>query len=252
MTPRPPERYRQLASSGTSDELMATIEALGPEEQRAASAGLDTAIPALTESLRKGAWLSPLLVVLLLVGSPRQLLRILARGGHWLAWELHHHPEQLAFLARVAVAREAGCVADSGRRHESHHVVLLDELIVAHDLALPVRSSFWRAWLGTTELAVPRPQRRWQEHYLTACRHPDAFSQLPQEPSLASDVWKVHAPGRRLSSGRAEKRACRDLHNRVLGPSPGLDSAGTSQVAALAASGTGSKSAATRAIVDVL
>ncbi|RRD03558.1 hypothetical protein EII34_13270 [Arachnia propionica] len=197
MTPWPPERYRQLASSGTSDELMATIEALGPEERRAASAGLDTAIPALADSLREGTWLSPLLVVLLLDGSPRQFLRILARGGHWLAWEVRHHPEQLAVLARVAVSRGAtwgaGCVADSGRRHDSHHVVLLDELIVAHDLALPVRSSFWRAWLGTRELAVPRPQRRWQEHYLTACRHPEAFSQLPQEPSLASIIAEALA-----------------------------------------------------------
>ncbi|RRD50165.1 hypothetical protein [Arachnia propionica] len=197
-----PEQFRLLGDD--VGRVLQGLRELSDDDRRAAAKGLSKALPSLLGEL------PPAVLMVLaadLGASPAQVVRIIREG---LLGYLMDDPEHWRFVLERFTARgpdwARGLEGRLPRRDvDWFHVLLLDELILAHDLPLPSHPGFWQEWhFGDV---TPKPGRRWQEHFIAACAVPDGLG------------WRdADASGflSRLREGMAALRAAEPVDDEAL------------------------------------
>lgn len=165
-----PEQFRVLG-----DDVGGALRSLGElsdGDRRAAAKGFGKALSRLLDEL------PPAVLMVLaadLGASPTHVVRIIREG---LLGYLMDDPGHWQFVLERFTAQGPdwawGLAGRLPRRDvDWFHVLLLDELILAHGLPLPTHPGFWQEWhFGDV---TPKPGRRWQEHFIAACAVPDGL-----------------------------------------------------------------------------
>jgi hypothetical protein len=166
--------------------LVAAIDALPPADREAASTALDRELPALRHRLKQeghrdhatdvGPWHRGIVLVTLLDSTPSQVASMVTA---WWVWKLWENEEVFGRVREALLARDRDWTqqlvdAILDRPDVGIHTRLAHPLVVTHNLPLPTQPEYWQLWAH--ELAIPRSEQRWEEHFLAACAVPDVLA----------------------------------------------------------------------------
>ena len=189
MTDTPWDRHRFdtfLRAPQNLEGLVAAIDALPPADRKAASTALERELPALRQRLEHEThrdqatdvdpWHRGIVLVTLLDSTPSQVASMVTA---WWVWKLWENEEVFGRVREALLARDRSWVqqlvdAILDRPDVGIHTRLAHPLVVAHHLPLPTQPGYWQLWAH--ELAIPRSEQRWEEHFLTACAVPDVLA----------------------------------------------------------------------------
>ena len=189
MTDTPWDRHRFdtfLRAPQNLEGLVAAIDALPPADREAASTALDRELPALRHRLEHEThrdqatdvdpWHRGIVLVTLLDSTPSQVASMVTA---WWVWKLWENEEVFGRVREALLARDRSWVqqlvdAILDRPDVGIHTRLAHPLVVTHNLPLPTQPEYWQLWAH--ELAIPRSEQRWEEHFLAACAVPDVLA----------------------------------------------------------------------------
>lgn len=178
-----------LEAPSTLSGLVAALDALSPADRKDAAKALDHELPALRQRLERAEqhghgtnpWHRGIVLVCLLDSTPEQVASMVTAWWIWGLWEAE---EVFGRVREALLARDRHWVqqlvdAILEQPDVGVHTRLAHPLVVAHDLPLPTQPGYWQLWAH--ELAVPRPNQRWEEHFVAACSVPDALAGMSSD-----------------------------------------------------------------------
>ncbi len=169
-----------LALGKDAGTVLERLVELPADDRAAAIAGFDKALPRLLDEMPPAA----LMVVAADLGaSPTQVERIIQQG---LLGYLFDNPQYHQFVLDrfISLGPEWATALERKlprRDVDWFHAWLLDELVISHDLPLPTHAGFWREW--NLADVLPKPGRRWQDHFIALCAVPNGLGWPPADAS---------------------------------------------------------------------
>ena len=188
-----------LTEPESLEGLVAVLDDLTEADRSAIRKSIGKAIPSLRRRLGEGRRSGHLILLTAAVGAtPAQCVTVFSLWDIWqlmrlpitrdrlLSWLVGNGPEWAGDLIARLLKRRDGAET---------YAELIDELVLALDLPIPDDPGFLTGW-ATEDNTVPRPGRRWEEHFIAACAAPNALGQYlvaDQRPQVQARIQEAVA-----------------------------------------------------------
>ena len=188
-----------LTEPESLEGLVAVLDDLTEADRSAIRKSIGKAIPSLRRRLGEGRRSGHLILLTAAVGAtPAQCVTVFSLWDIWqlmrlpitrdrlLSWLVGNGPEWAGDLIARLLKRRDGAET---------YAELIDELVLALDLPIPDDPGFLTGW-ATEDNTVPRPGRRWEEHFIPACAAPNALGQYlvaDQRPQVQARIQEAVA-----------------------------------------------------------
>ena len=188
-----------LLESKSFKDLVAALDDLTGADRSAIRKAIGKALPSLRQRLGEDRRGGHLILLTAAVGATPaqcatafspwdiwQLIRLPITRDRLLSWLAGNGPEWAGDLIARLLKRRDGAET---------YAELIDELVLALDLPIPDDPGFLTGW-ATEDNTVPRPGRRWEEHFIAACAAPNALGQYlvaDQRPQVQARIQEAVA-----------------------------------------------------------
>ena len=188
-----------LTEPESLEGLVAVLDDLTEADRSAIRKSIGKALPSLRRRLGEGRRSGHLILLTAAVGAtPAQCVTVFSLWDIWqlmrlpitrdrlLSWLVGNGPEWAGDLIARLLKRRDGAET---------YAELIDELVLALDLPIPDDPGFLTGW-ATEDNTVPRPGRRWEEHFIPACAAPNALGQYlvaDQRPQVQARIQEAVA-----------------------------------------------------------
>ena len=188
-----------LLESTSFKDLVAALDDLTEADRSAIRKAIGKALPSLRRRLGEDRRSGHLILLTAAVGATPaqcatafspwdiwQLIRLPITRDRLLSWLAGNGPEWAGDLIARLLKRRDGAET---------YAELIDELVLALDLPIPDDPGFLTGW-ATEDSTVPRPGRRWEEHFIAACAAPNALGQYlvaDQRPQVQARIQEAVA-----------------------------------------------------------
>ena len=188
-----------LLESKSFKDLVAALDDLTEADRSAIRKAIGKALPSLRRRLGEDRRGGHLILLTAAVGATPaqcattfspwdiwQLIRLPITRDRLLSWLAGNGPDWAGdLIARLLKHRDGA----------ETYAELIDELVLALDLPIPDDPGFLTGW-ATEDNTVPRPGRRWEEHFIAACAAPNALGQYlvaDQRPQVQARIQEAVA-----------------------------------------------------------
>ena len=188
-----------LLESKSFKDLVAALDDLTEADRSAIRKAIGKALPSLRRHVGEGRRSGHLILLTAAVGAtPAQCVTAFSP---WDIWQLIRlpitHDRLLSWLAGNGPDWAGDLIARLLKRRDGAetYAELIDELVLALDLPIPDDPGFLTGW-ATEDNTVPRPGRRWEEHFIAACAAPNALGQYlvaDQRPQVQARIQEAVA-----------------------------------------------------------
>jgi len=188
-----------LLESKSFKDLVAALDALTEADRSAIRKAIGKALPSLRRRMEEDRRSGHLILLAVAVGAtPAQCVTAFSP---WDIWQLIRlpitHDRLLSWLAGNGPDWAGDLIARLLKRRDGAetYAELIDELVLALDLPIPDDPGFLTGW-ATEDNTVPRPGRRWEEHFIAACAAPNALGQYlvaDQRPQVQTRIQEAVA-----------------------------------------------------------
>ncbi len=188
-----------LLESKSFKDLVVALDDLTEADRSAIRKAIGKALPSLRRRLGEGRRSGHLILLTAAVGAtPAQCATVFSP---WDIWKLMRLPitrdRLLSWLAGNGPEWAGDLIARLLKRRDGAetYAELIDELVLALDLPIPDDPGFLTGW-ATEDNTVPRPGRRWEEHFIAACAAPNALGQYlvaDQRPQVQARIQEAVA-----------------------------------------------------------
>ena len=188
-----------LLESKSFKDLVAALDDLTEADRSAIRKAIGKALPSLRRRLGEDRRRGHLILLTAAVGATPaqcattfspwdiwQLIRLPITRDRLLSWLAGNGPDWAGDLIARLLKRRDGAET---------YAELIDELVLALDLPIPDDPGFLTGW-ATEDNTVPRPGRRWEEHFIAACAAPNALGQYlvaDQRPQVQARIQEAVA-----------------------------------------------------------
>ena len=188
-----------LLESKSFKDLVAALDDLTEADRSAIRKAIGKALPSLRRRLGEDRRRGHLILLTAAVGATPaqcattfspwdiwQLIRLPITRDRLLSWLAGNGPDWAGDLIARLLKRRDGAET---------YAELIDELVLALDLPIPDDPGFLTGW-ATEDNTVPRPGRRWEEHFIAACAAPNALGQYlvaDQRPQVQTRIQEAVA-----------------------------------------------------------
>ena len=188
-----------LLESTSFKDLVAALDDLTGADRSAIRKAIGKALPSLRRRLGEDRRRGHLILLTAAVGATPaqcattfspwdiwQLIRLPITRDRLLSWLAGNGPDWAGDLIARLLKRRDGAET---------YAELIDELVLALDLPIPDDPGFLTGW-ATEDNTVPRPGRRWEEHFIAACAAPNALGQYlvaDQRPQVQTRIQEAVA-----------------------------------------------------------
>ena len=188
-----------LLESKSFKDLVAALDDLTGADRSAIRKAIGKALPSLRRRLGEDRRGGHLILLAAAVGATPaqcattfspwdiwQLIRLPITRDRLLSWLAGNGPDWAGDLIARLLKRRDGAET---------YAELIDELVLALDLPIPDDPGFLTGW-ATEDNTVPRPGRRWEEHFIAACAAPNALGQYlvaDQRPQIQARIQEAVA-----------------------------------------------------------
>ena len=188
-----------LLESTSFKDLVVALDDLTEADSSAIRKAIGKALPSLRRRLGEDRRSGHLILLAAAVGATPaqcvtafspwdiwQLIRLPITRDRLLSWLAGNGPEWAGDLIARLLKRRDGAET---------YAELIDELVLALDLPIPDDPGFLTGW-ATEDNTVPRPGRRWEEHFIAACAAPNALGQYlvaDQRPQVQARIQEAVA-----------------------------------------------------------
>ena len=188
-----------LLESKSFKDLVAALDDLTEADRSAIRKAIGKALPSLRRRMGEDRRGGHLILLTAAVGATPaqcattfspwdiwQLIRLPITRDRLLSWLAGNGPDWAGdLIARLLKHRDGA----------ETYAELIDELVLALDLPIPDDPGFLTGW-ATEDNTVPRPGRRWEEHFIAACAAPNALGQYlvaDQRPQVQARIQEAVA-----------------------------------------------------------
>ena len=188
-----------LLESKSFKDLVVALDDLTEADRSAIRKAIGKALPSLRRHVGEGRRSGHLILLTAAVGAtPAQCVTAFSP---WDIWQLIRLPitrdRLLSWLAGNGPDWAGDLIARLLKRRDGAetYAELIDELVLALDLPIPDDPGFLTGW-ATEDNTVPRPGRRWEEHFIAACAAPNALGQYlvaDQRPQVQARIQEAVA-----------------------------------------------------------
>lgn len=188
-----------LLESKSFKDLVAALDDLTEADRSAIRKAIGKALPSLRRRMEEDRRRGHLILLTAAVGATPaqcattfspwdiwQLIRLPITRDRLLSWLAGNGPDWAGDLIARLLKRRDGAET---------YAELIDELVLALDLPIPDDPGFLTGW-ATEDNTVPRPGRRWEEHFIAACAAPNALGQYlvaDQRPQVQTRIQEAVA-----------------------------------------------------------
>ena len=188
-----------LLESTSFKDLVVALDDLTEADRSAIRKAIGKALPSLRRRMEEDRRRGHLILLTAAVGAtPAQCVTVFSPWDIWqlirlpitrdrlLSWLVGNGPEWAGDLIARLLKRRDGAET---------YAELIDELVLALDLPIPDNPGFLTGW-ATEDSTVPRPGRRWEEHFIAACAAPNALGQYlvaDQRPQVQARIQEAVA-----------------------------------------------------------
>ena len=188
-----------LLESKSFKDLVVALDDLTEADRSAIRKAIGKALPSLRRHVGEGRRSGHLILLTAAVGATPaqcatafspwdiwQLIRLPITRDRLLSWLAGNGPDWAGDLIARLLKRRDGAET---------YAELIDELVLALDLPIPDDPGFLTGW-ATEDNTVPRPGRRWEEHFIAACAAPNALGQYlvaDQRPQVQARIQEAVA-----------------------------------------------------------
>ena len=188
-----------LLESKSFKDLVVALDDLTEADRSAIRKAIGKALPSLRRRLGEDRRGGHLILLTAAVGATPaqcatafspwdiwQLIRLPITRDRLLSWLAGNGPDWAGDLIARLLKRRDGAET---------YAELIDELVLALDLPIPDDPGFLTGW-ATEDNTVPRPGRRWEEHFIAACAAPNALGQYlvaDQRPQVQARIQEAVA-----------------------------------------------------------
>ena len=188
-----------LLESTSFKDLVVALDDLTEADRSAIRKAIGKALPSLRRRLGEDRRRGHLILLTAAVGATPaqcattfspwdiwQLIRLPITRDRLLSWLAGNGPDWAGDLIARLLKRRDGAET---------YAELIDELVLALDLPIPDDPGFLTGW-ATEDNTVPRPGRRWEEHFIAACAAPNALGQYlvaDQRPQVQARIQEAVA-----------------------------------------------------------
>ena len=188
-----------LLESKSFKDLVAALDDLTGADRSAIRKAIGKALPSLRRRMGEDRRRGHLILLTAAVGATPaqcattfspwdiwQLIRLPITRDRLLSWLAGNGPDWAGDLIARLLKRRDGAET---------YAELIDELVLALDLPIPDDPGFLTGW-ATEDNTVPRPGRRWEEHFIAACAAPNALGQYlvaDQRPQVQARIQEAVA-----------------------------------------------------------
>ena len=188
-----------LLESTSFKDLVAALDDLTEADRSAIRKAIGKALPSLRRRMEEDRRSGHLILLTAAVGAtPAQCVTVFSPWAIWkltrlpitrdrlLSWLVDNGPEWAGDLIARLLKRRDGAET---------YAELIDKLVLALDLPIPDDPGFLTGW-ATEDNTVPRPGRRWEEHFIAACAAPNALGQYlvaDQRPQVQARIQEAVA-----------------------------------------------------------
>ena len=188
-----------LLESTSFKDLVAALDDLTEADRSAIRKAIGKALPSLRRRMEEDRRGGHLILLAAAVGATPaqcattfspwdiwQLIRLPITRDRLLSWLVDNGPDWAGDLIARLLKRRDGAET---------YAELIDKLVLALDLPIPDDPGFLTGW-ATEDNTVPRPGRRWEEHFIAACAAPNALGQYlvaDQRPQVQARIQEAVA-----------------------------------------------------------
>ena len=188
-----------LLESTSFKDLVVALDDLTEADRSAIRKAIGKALPSLRRRLGEDRRRGHLILLTAAVGATPaqcattfspwdiwQLIRLPITRDRLLSWLAGNGPDWAGDLIARLLKRRDGAET---------YAELIGELVLALDLPIPDDPGFLTGW-ATEDNTVPRPGRRWEEHFIAACAAPNALGQYlvaDQRPQVQARIQEAVA-----------------------------------------------------------
>ena len=188
-----------LLESKSFKDLVVALDDLTEADRSAIRKAIGKALPSLRRRMEEDRRRGHLILLTAAVGATPaqcatafspwdiwQLIRLPITRDRLLSWLAGNGPDWAGDLIARLLKRRDGAET---------YAELIDKLVLALDLPIPDDPGFLTGW-ATEDNTVPRPGRRWEEHFIAACAAPNALGQYlvaDQRPQVQARIQEAVA-----------------------------------------------------------
>ena len=188
-----------LLESTSFKDLVVALDDLTEADRSAIRKAIGKALPSLRRRMEEDRRRGHLILLTAAVGAAPaqcattfspwdiwQLIRLPITRDRLLSWLVDNGPDWAGDLIARLLKRRDGAET---------YAELIDKLVLALDLPIPDDPGFLTGW-ATEDNTVPRPGRRWEEHFIAACAAPNALGQYlvaDQRPQVQARIQEAVA-----------------------------------------------------------